>query len=194
VSAIALHVLAETVALAHPMIPFVTEEIWSHLPGTEGLLMVHRYPEPDAALYDADAEDEVGRAIAATQELRGWRDRVGAAVGKAVPGRLDADGYERTAEHVARLARIEWRNADGGDAVATVAVPGGAAAIFASDAVDLEAEVRRARERVATLRSEIDRAERKLSNDGFVAKAPEAVVQAERDKLDRLRRELEELT
>ena len=121
---VALHVLGETLALAHPIIPFVTEEIWSLLPGTDGLLMVHRYPEPDDALRDDAAEADVRRAIAATQELRGWRDRVGAAAGKAVPARLEAEGYELTAEHIARLARVEW-SADGGEPVATVGVPGG---------------------------------------------------------------------
>ena len=59
--------------------------------------------------------------------------------------------------------------------------------------VDLEAEKRRAAERAATIREEIARAEGKLANQGFVAKAPESVVQAERDKLERLKSELEEL-
>ena len=66
-------------------------------------------------------------------------------------------------------------------------------AVFASDAVDLEAEQRRAQARRAELESEIARAEGKLANERFVAKAPEAVVQAERDKLERLRRELDSL-
>jgi valyl-tRNA synthetase len=66
-------------------------------------------------------------------------------------------------------------------------------AIFASDAVDLEAEQRRAQARREEVESEIARAEGKLSNERFVAKAPEAVVQAERDKLERLREELAEL-
>jgi valyl-tRNA synthetase len=74
--------------------------------------------------------------------------------------------------------------------LATVGVPGGTVAIFASDAVDLEAEQRRAQARRAELESEIARAEGKLANERFVAKAPEAVVQAERDKLARLREEL----
>jgi valyl-tRNA synthetase len=189
---LALHVLAETLALAHPVIPFVTEEIWSHVPGADGLLMVRRYPEPEEALVDAEAEADVGRAIAATQELRGWRDRVGAAAGKLVPARLEAAGYETTAEHVARLARVEW-SADGGEPVATVGVPGGSIAVLASEAVDLEAAARRAAAQRATLEREIARAEGKLANQGFVAKAPPAVVEAERAKLERLKRELADL-
>jgi valyl-tRNA synthetase len=188
----ALYVLAETLALAHPVIPFVTEEIWGHLPGAGGLLMGRRYPEPDAALVDAEAEAEVMRAIAATQELRGWRDRVGAAAGKPVTARLEAPGYDRTAGHVARLARLEWSE-NSGDPVASVGVPGGSVAVLASEALDLEAAARRAQARRETLEKEIARSEGKLSNQGFVAKAPEAVVAAEREKLGRLREELEAL-
>jgi valyl-tRNA synthetase len=191
-AAVALHVLAETLALAHPIIPFVTEEIWGHVPGSDDLLMAHAWPEPDAALVDVAAEDEVGRAIAAVQELRGWRDRVGAAAGATVPGRLDASGFERTAPAIARLARFEWQSEDGRP-VATVGVPGGSIVVLASDAVDAEAEARRAGERQQLLRKEIARAQGKLANQGFVAKAPEAVVQAERDKLARLEAELAEL-
>ena len=111
-----------------------------------------------------------------------------------MPARLDAAGYEETADHIARLARVEWRT-DGGDPepVAAVGVPGGAIAVFPSDAVDLEAEARRTAERRARLQAEIARAEQKLANERFVAKAPAPVVQAERDKLAALRTELEEL-
>jgi valyl-tRNA synthetase len=186
---LALHVLAETLALAHPLIPFVTEEVHGHVPGADGLLMARHYPEPDEALVDLAAEAQIGRAIEAVQELRGWRDRVGAAAGKTIPARLDAPGYEATADHVARLARFEWTG-NGGEPVATVAVPGGSVAVFASDAVDLEAEARRAAARRAELQSEIARAEGKLANERFVAKAPEPVVRGERDKLARLREEL----
>jgi valyl-tRNA synthetase len=173
------------------VIPFVTEEIWAHMPGSHGLLMAHPWPVPDEALVDPDAEQEVGRAIAAVQELRGWRDRVGAAAGAVVPARLDAEGYDRTAAHVARLARVEW--SDRGEAAASVTVPGGAVLVLPTDAVDLEAEGRRAGAHREHLRKEIARAEGRLANEGFVAKAPEAVVQGERDKLAALRRELEDL-
>ena len=191
VSAFALGVLAETLAIAHPVIPFVTEELWSHLPGTDGLLMGHRWPEPDDALLDPGAEAELGRAIAAVQELRGWRDRIGAAPAAVLPARLEAEGYDRTADHVARLARLAWT--EEGEPAATVAVPGGSVAVLPSEAVDLDAAARRIDERRAWLDAEIARAERKLDNQGFVAKAPAAVVAAEREKLERLRAERDAL-
>ena len=193
VSAFALGVLAETLAIAHPVIPFVTEELWGFVPGTEELLMAQPWPAADESLIDEVAEAELGRAIAAVQELRGWRDRIGAAPSAVLPARLEADGYERTAAHVARLARFAWSD-EGGDAAASVAVPGGTVGVLASDAVDLGAAARRIDERRAWLEGEIARAEQRLGNDGFVAKAPGAVVQAERDKLARLRRALDELT
>jgi valyl-tRNA synthetase len=191
----ALYVLAQTLAIAHPVIPFVTEEIWSYLPGRDGLLMAHRWPHADETLRDLEVEAEVERAIEATERLRGWRDQVRAAPGTAVPARLEADGYDRVLDHIARLARFEFSG--NGDPthplVATIGVPGGRVAVLPSSGVDLEAEKQRAAERADLLRKEIARAEGKLANQGFVAKAPEAVVQAEREKLERLKSELEEL-
>ena len=192
VARFALGVLAETLAIAHPVIPFVTEEIWSHVPGASGLLMGHSWPAADAALIDPGAEAEVARAIAAVQELRGWRDQVGAAPAAVLPARLEAEGYERTAAHVARLARLAWSQ-DGGEPAATVTVPGGSIAVLASDAVDLGAAARRIEERRAWLATEIARAEKRLGNEGFVAKAPAAVVDGERGKLARLREERDAL-
>jgi len=185
-----LHVLIETLALAHPIIPFVTEEIYSYVPGVEGLLAAGiRAPEAE---IDEEAEASLSRAIEAVQALRGWRDFAGVKAGAKVSARLAADGYEDTAGHLARLARLSF-SSDGGEPVASVAVPGGTVEILASEALDLgAADDKRAAAR-GKLEAEIERAERKLANDGFVAKAPDAVVQAERDKLTRLRAELEAL-
>jgi valyl-tRNA synthetase len=74
-----------------------------------------------------------------------------------------------------------------------VPVPGGTVEILPSDEVDLEGAERRLAARRAKLEAEIERAERKLANQGFVDKAPPEVVQAERDKLNRLKEELESL-
>jgi valyl-tRNA synthetase len=191
-----LHVLRETIATAHPIIPFVTEELWELLGWTaaEGLLACGRLPEPDDALRDLAAEEEMGRAIEAITALRGWRDSVGVRAGTTVPAVLHASGYEATAARIAALARFELRD-DGhgegdGEAVATIAIPGGAVGVLASEDVDLGAADRRLAAQRDELDREIARAEGKLSNDGFVAKAPETVVAAERAKLERLREEL----
>jgi valyl-tRNA synthetase len=74
-----------------------------------------------------------------------------------------------------------------------VPVPGGTVEILAGEGLDLEAAQRKREAERARLESEIERSERKLGNEGFVAKAPANVVQAERDKLARLRAEVEAL-
>jgi valyl-tRNA synthetase len=178
----ARRVLAETLALAHPVIPFVTESLWSRL--SDELLMAAPYPDPDDALRDPGAEAEVGRLIEVVTALRGWRDSVGAAPSAAVRARLD--GFEATRDQIARLGRLEWAE---GEPVAVV----GPVSILPSDAVDLEAAAQRLDKRRGQLRADIERAERKLANQGFVAKAPAEVVEGEREKLGRLQAELAEL-
>ena len=192
VQATLLLVLRETLALAHPVIPFVTEEIWSHVPDAEGLLVGSRWPDVDESLLDAEAEAAVERQFAAVQAVRAWRDAVRVPPGPRLPARLDAPGYEQLADGIALLARLDW-SPDGGEAVAAVPIPGGAVAVLATEAVDLEADRKLREQQRRTLQAEIARAEGKLANEGFVVKAPERVVQAERDKLEQMRRELAEL-
>jgi valyl-tRNA synthetase len=94
---------------------------------------------------------------------------------------------------VAAQARLELRGASvsAGEPLASVAIPGGAIAVF--DGVDLEAQAQRAARRRAELEAEIARAGGKLANGEFVANAPAAVVEREREKLAVLERELESL-
>jgi valyl-tRNA synthetase len=185
------HVLRETLLLAHPIIPFVTEELWGML-GEEGLLAAAKVTPSDPSRRDPEAEEQVGRAIAAVTALRGWRDRVEVRPGAVVPVRLPRDGYEAVLGTIASLARVEV-SGNGDEPVASIAVPGGSIGVLASPEVDLGAAERRIEARRAELRGEIERAERKLGNEGFVAKAPAHVVDAEREKLARYRAELEGL-
>jgi valyl-tRNA synthetase len=186
-SATMLHVLRETLALSHPVIPFVTEELWANVPGTEGLLAGGRLPRPDESLIDEDAERTVGDVIAAVTAIRAWRDGAGVKPGERLPAVLPG-GLEP--EAVARLARLDLAGAREGEP-ATVLTPAGAVEIWGG--ADPEEEARKRAAQRKELESEIKRAEGKLANEGFTAKAPAAVVQAERDKLERLRVELEAL-
>ena len=178
----ATHVLRETLALAHPVIPFVTEELWAQL--SDDLLLASPFPDPDPALRDEEAEADVAGLIEVVTALRGWRDSVGAKPSLAV--RASLDGHEHTREHIARLARLEWAD---GEEVATV----GPVTLHATDGLDLAAAQERLAKRREKLQAEIDRVVRKLDNAGFVAKAPPEVVDGERSKLAALQAELAEL-
>jgi valyl-tRNA synthetase len=143
--ATALAALERLLTLLHPVMPHVTEEIWSHLPARETRLIVAHWPEPGDAAAAA--------ALRAVQEAAAVFRRSG------VLPKLAGEAERRVFEAVVRPERFR---ADG----------------------DAHAE----RER---LRGEIERAERMLANESFVAKAPHEVVEGEREKLARYRRELD---
>jgi valyl-tRNA synthetase len=187
--ATALHVLRETLALAHPVIPFVTEEIWSLR--WDGLLAGAQMPGVDDALVDEGAEAAIGTAIDAIRTLRNWRESVDVRPKVIVRGALSGD-YAETAPLVARMARFEWTS-NGGEPAATVPVPGGVVNILPTEGVDLGAAERKREAERERLRAEIRRAEGKLANEKFVEKAPAHLVEAEREKLERLKAELEAL-
>ncbi|MBA2421143.1 MAG: class I tRNA ligase family protein, partial [Thermoleophilaceae bacterium] len=190
VSAVLLHALERVLALLHPAMPFVTEEVWSFLPGERGLLALAAWPEVDHARVDEEAEARVGRLIEAVTELRRYRDEVGAKASVAIPVRMEAAGYDGLEEQLARLARLTLAP-NGDEAVAEVRVPGGAVGILPSDAFDPEEARRRVAARCEKLEAEIDRLERKLANERFTERAPAEVVEAERAKLAEYRAALD---
>ena len=186
VSASLLWTLEQVLALAHPIMPFVTEEVYSYLPSpsTEALV-VHPFPQSDESLIDAEAEREIGAAIELTRALRRWRDLAGVPAKQVLAARANGT---RPHELVARLARVEFGD-DGGEAIATV----GGVELLETEGIDPDAVRARIEERRQKLRGEVERGERKLANEGFVAKAPADVVDEERKKLEAYRAELEEL-
>ena len=187
-SAHLLHVVRETLALAHPIIPFVTEELWSYLPGTDGLLAADRITRADPGAVDAEAEQRVGLLIQVVKAVRSWRDDFGVKAGDTIDARVQGlDGLVPLASRLARLNVVEDDRAP----VATIPVASAQVELL-SGVDEAEAARRRDAER-ERLNDEIRRAEGKLANEGFVSRAPEHVVQAERDKLERLRTELEVL-
>jgi valyl-tRNA synthetase len=186
VSALLLRALERVLALLHPLMPFVTEEIWRYHPARDGHLAVHPFPEADESLRDPGAEAEVREAIELTRRLRAWRDLVEAPAAAVLPVRVE--GAEPQ-EFVGRLARVELTE-DGSDPVAAV----GPVKILASPEIDAAAVAARLEARRVELRSEVTRAEGKLGNERFIARAPAEVVAEEREKLARYRAELEELS
>ncbi len=185
VSATLLYVLERLLGLLHPTMPFVTEEIWSFHPAQRGHLAVHPFPSADAALYDEAAEADVEGGIGLTQRLRAWRDLAGVPVAAILVALID--GVEPP-EFVGRLSRFEFDGV-GAEPVASV----GPVRVLASDQLDAAAVAGRLEKRREELRAEVERGERKLGNQGFVAKAPVEVVEEERGKLERYRTELAEL-
>jgi valyl-tRNA synthetase len=185
VSANLLWLLERTLALLHPVMPFVSEEVWSYHPSRRGHLAVHPFPEAEESLFDPAAEADVERAIELTRRLRAWRDMVEVPAASQLSARIDGEPPQ---EFVARLARFDFVE-DGGDPIASV----GAVKVLASAEIDAEAVATRLEKRREELRSEVVRAEGKLANEKFVAKAPAELVEEERGKLERYRAELEEL-
>jgi valyl-tRNA synthetase len=178
-----LFVLEKVLALAHPVMPFVTEEIWAYLPDREDLLVVSDFPTVDRTLVDTESALAVEIGIQQVRQVRRWRDLVGVPPAAILEARLDGE-----LEFVPRLARLTHGD-ETGSPLATV----GGIQLLAGAELDrdqVESRISQARDE---LRSEIDRAEGKLGNEAFVAKAPPDVVEAEREKLARYRAELEEL-
>jgi valyl-tRNA synthetase len=139
----------------------------------------------DESLIDEAAEAEIGQAITLTRALRRWRDLAGVPVKQVLAARADDT---RPHELVSRLARVEFSE-DGGEPIASF----GGVELLETEGVDPQAVAARIEERREKLRAEVSRGEGKLANEGFVAKAPAEVVDAEREKLAAYRAELEEL-
>jgi valyl-tRNA synthetase len=186
VSATLLYGLERVLGLLHPTMPFVTEEVWSFHPARRGHLTVHPFPVAEESLLDEPAERDVEGGIRLTQRLRAWRDLAGVPVGATLPAVID--GVEPP-DFVARLSRFEFDGV-GAEPVASI----GPVRVLDSDQLDAAVVAERLEKRREELRAEVERGERKLGNEGFVAKAPAEVVEEERGKLERYRNELAELS
>lgn len=185
VSRVLLHALERTLALVHPVMPFVTEQIWKFHPYREGHLVVHSFPVAEQSRIDSRVEEEVGEAIALTRQLRGWRDMAG------VPPKtvLEASGDGSSVpEFVSRLGRVRL-GAEGAEVVATVAGFG----ILPSEGLDVEELTGRLKARKGKLEAEAKKIESKLGNAKFVERAPAEVVAEEREKLQQVRTDIAEL-
>jgi valyl-tRNA synthetase len=190
VSETLLRVLERVLCLLHPVMPFVTEEIWSYHPARRGHLAVHPFPEAEESLIDTAVEAEMQAGIELTRRLRAWRDLVDVPAKTELSGVVDGELPQEFVGRLARFSISRERGAASDGEVATI----GPIRVIASSEIDAGAVRARLEARREELRSEVARAEGKLANEKFVARAPAEVVEEEREKVERYRAELEELS
>jgi valyl-tRNA synthetase len=202
VLAVLLYVLGESLKMLHPLMPYVTEEIWDELPMTSGLLLESSYPQfdKDLASVDADAHMTVFReVVTAARNIRAqYRIDPGTKVSLLIrTPRGGEELIERARDGIVSLVRVD-RLEVGPDLAkkkGSAATPVGAYEVIVplTGVVDLEAEYSRLENERGKIEKDLVVVERKLSNDNFVSKARPEVVQKERDKRDRLSMEMEKL-
>ena len=199
--AILLHVLETALRLLHPFMPFVTEAIWQALPDEvqegEALIMT-RWPEPDPALLDDEAEGQMEAAMTLIRDIRNRRAEYNVTPGKRIPALVAAgDAAQWLDEQRAVLCALAKLDPGQLTIQPTIQAPKQAAIIVAGDVVcylplaalvDLEAEQERLSSELAAIESRIARSENLLAGQ-FAQKAPVHVVQRERDKLADLQTE-----
>ncbi|MCH4995240.1 valine--tRNA ligase [Pectobacterium carotovorum] len=191
-------VLEALLRLAHPIIPFITETIWLRVKALKGIsadtIMLQPFPEFDATQEDTLALNDLEWIKQAIIAVRNIRAEMNIAPGKPLEVLLrdvTAEAQRRVEENrsfIQTLARLESITllpaGDKGPVSVTKLIEGAELLIPMAGLIDKAAELDRLTKEVAKIEAEIERIESKLSNEGFVARAPEAVVAKEREKLD----------
>ena len=176
-------VLDQLLRLLHPVMPFVTEELWTALTG-EDSVMVATWPA--YGFSDAQAEAEISSVMRLVTEIRRFRSDQGLRPSQRVAARLaDIEGTPLAAheEQIRALLRLN-PPADGFTASAALEVEAITVELDVAGVIDVAAERRRMEKDLAAARSEAEQAERKLGNADFTAKAPTAVVAKTRQRLE----------
>jgi valyl-tRNA synthetase len=185
-----VRVLEATLRLAHPIIPFVTEELWQRvapLAGKSGAsIMLQPYPQPQPGKIHAGAVSSIGLLKELVNACRTLRGEMGVGPGERVPLLVTGTtaklaGLEDYLKHLSRISEITVLSGDLPDADAPVAVVGDLRLMLRIE-IDVAAETERLERQIGKLREDIARAETKLSNPAFVGRAPPAVVAQERDR------------
>ena len=198
--AVLVYVMSNTLKLLHPFMPFITEEIWQTLPHVGESIMISAWPEYDPALDFSADEAEMERVMDAIRAIRNRRAQMNVPPSKKAKVIVETayqDTFANGAKYIERLA-----SASEVEVAAQAAAPDGAVSIVTADAkifipldqlVDLKAELARLnKERDAAVKmAEGIRA--KLANENFVSRAPEHVVQTQRDNLARLNDQIAKL-
>jgi valyl-tRNA synthetase len=176
-------VLDQLLRLLHPVMPFVTEELWTALTGEESVMVA---AWPAFSYQDRAAEEEISSVMRLVTEVRRFRSDQGLRPSQRVAARLagiEGLPLARHEESIRSLLRLT-APADGFTASASFAVEDITVELDVAGVIDVAAERRRMEKDLAAARTEADQAARKLANASFTAKAPAAVVDKTRQRLD----------
>ena len=191
VQKVLVYVMAHTLKLLHPFMPFITEEIWQAIPNDCETIMMAKFPAYDEFLNFADDEREFGRIMAAVKAIRNVRAEKNVPPSRKAHLFIDTDftdTFEKGSSFFERLASASDVTVGKNLKVenAAMAVTDSAKIYLPmGDLIDREAELKRLRKDLENCEKEIKSTEGKLANKEFVSKAPEKVVNVEREKLAR---------
>jgi valyl-tRNA synthetase len=190
--AVLLRVLSAVLRLLHPFMPFITEEIWQKLPGAQDAVMTAAYPAPEARFRHPEAEAEMNLVMAAITAIRNLRGEMNVPPATQVEVYLNSPdaaalaALGRHAQSVKILARVQalHANAAGGPPAAAAKAVVDAVEIFMPLAgiIDFAEEARRLDRELEKLSKEVTQAQRKMSNEDFLSRAPAEVIQKEQAK------------
>ena len=193
-----IQVLESILRLAHPIMPFITEEIWQSIYKTAGkvpeekTIMLQSYPEPQADQRHEKATEIIEWVKAVTVALRTIRGELNIAPSKPLPlliknaSALDKKKMDATKGLISSLAKLDSvTHIDGGEVPASATQLVGEMELLVPLAglIDVSAEVERLEKEILKLRKDIDRVNNKLGNEKFVANAPAEVVAKEKEKI-----------
>ncbi len=195
------HVLERMLRMLHPFMPFITEEIWQMLTdrvpvGSDfpDALIVAAYPTPNAALFDNDAESDIGAMMEVVRAIRNLRAEFRIQQHQRIEAMLDSPRPEAIAaseaDAIKMLARVDplrfgtdGANGAGKDSV-SLALSAGTLTISLGGLVDLDIERQRLRDEIAQIEANRQRLANRLSDNNFLSKAPEQVIERERQRLE----------
>jgi valyl-tRNA synthetase len=188
-----LYVLTDILKLLHPFMPYITEEIYGALPHEGDALIVAEYPEYDPALSFPQEEADFESIMTAVKAIRSRRAEMNVPPSKrphliVETGKVDV--FEKSRVYLANLAyagQVDVTDTAPADTNGMVTVVTEVAKLYMpmAELVDLAAERARIEKELQKAKKDIENQEKKLANENFVSRAPEHVVAAERDKLQK---------